>query len=201
MTESVRVYFQNDFDTKASAEKRAQSSRRFVADSLRRYLEHAGREIPKAAIDGVAKGALPDGSPAFVYGPHGKPFFADPSLTGLYFSLSHTTGACVCAVSDAPVGCDIERPKIRDMQEDRFVKIAKRFFAPDEAERIMHDPVHAFFPIWTKKEAFVKWTGKGIAEGLSSFSVFDLPERIVCENVTLAGAEDAVCAICYAPEA
>jgi phosphopantetheinyl transferase len=83
------------------------------------------------------------------------------------------------------------------MAPERLVKIAKRFFAPEEAEMLLPDPTGAFFPIWTKKEAYVKWTGRGLAEGLSSFSVFGLPERIVCENVTLAGAEDAVCAVCY----
>jgi phosphopantetheinyl transferase len=201
MTESVRVYFQNDFDTKASPEERAQISRRFVADSLERYLTSEGRAISADAIKGVAKGSLVSGTQAFVYGMHGKPFFADPALAGLYFSLSHTRAICVCAISDVEIGCDVEQPGARGMKEDSIVKIAKRFFASDELEKILQDPAHAFFPIWTRKEAYVKWTGRGLSEGFSTFSVFHLPGNIVCENVILAGGEDTECAVCYAREA
>ena len=38
------------------------------------------------------------------YGPHGK-----PELPDFYFNLSHSHDYVVCAVSDKPVGCDIEK--------------------------------------------------------------------------------------------
>jgi 4'-phosphopantetheinyl transferase len=191
LSESVRIYLLNGFDPKVSAEERTRVSQRFVADALRRYLEETGREIPEALLQNLR----------FVYGPHGKPFLADGALKDLFFSLSHTKGIAACAVSEKEIGCDIERPLTREMAPERLVKIAKRFFAPEEVEKLLPDPAGAFFPIWTKKEAYVKWTGRGLGEGLASFSVFDLPGHIVCENVTLRDAEDAVCAVCYAKEA
>ncbi|GHU64627.1 hypothetical protein AGMMS49983_10740 [Clostridia bacterium] len=195
--ERVCVYLLSDIDTKASAEERARVSRRFVADSVRRYCEQEGRAVSETAIQGLVVGTLTDGTPAFEYGTHGKPFFADPALKDLYFSLSHTREIEVCAVCRTAVGCDIEYPKFRHLEAARMVKIAKRFFAPDEFEKLLPDPAGTFFSIWTKKEAYVKWTGNGFAEGFSSFSVFDLPEGVVCEKRILTGVEDAECAVCY----
>lgn len=179
-----------DYGAKAVSGVRDQVSKRFITDSLRSYLESNDHEIPKDSLD----------KPIFSYGPHGKPFFADPMLKGLYFSLSHTKGIAVCAVADKEVGCDIEWPGARKMDSEKAIKIAKRYFAPEEYEMLLSDPVGSFFPIWTKKEAYVKWTGGGFAEGFSSFSVFSLPEHIVCENIKIAGVEDVECAICFSRE-
>jgi phosphopantetheinyl transferase len=188
MPESVRVYFSEDFEAKASAGERALVSKRFVSDSIRQYLKDEGRAVPETAL----------GDLTFTYGPHGKPFLSDPSLRRLYFSLSHSKGTAACAVADREVGCDLERPGARAMDASHFVKIAKRFFAPDEIEMLLTDPAGVFFPLWTKKEAYAKWTGNGFAEGFSSFSVLGLPDRILCENVPLA--ENVTCAVCCARE-
>ena len=190
MSESVRVYLMDDYGAKAVAEVRDQVSKRFVADSLRNYLKSNDYEISENSLEELV----------FSYGSHGKPFFADPMLKGLYFSLSHTKGIAVCAVADKEIGCDIERPGARRMNPESAIKIAKRYFASEEYEMLLSDPVGSFFPIWTKKEAYVKWTGRGFSEGFSSFSVFSLPEHIVCESLKLVGAEDAECAICFGRE-
>ena len=188
MPESVRVYLMKDYGAKAAAGDRALVSRRFVADSLKEYLAGKNHDIPESILT----------EPVISYGSHGKPFFADPLLNGVHFSLSHTKGIAVCAVADTEIGCDIELTKARKMDSQRAVKIAKRYFAPDEYEMILSDQAESFFSIWTRKEAYVKWTGQGFAEGFSSFSVFKLPAHIVCENLHLADAADTECAICYA---
>ena len=190
MPERVRVYLMEDYGAKAVAGGRDRVSKRFITDSLRDYLESNDHEIPEDSLNELV----------FSFGSHGKPFFADPMLKGLYFSLSHTKGIAVCAVADKEIGCDIERPGARRMDSESAIKIAKRYFAHEEYEMLLSDPVGSFFPIWTKKEAYVKWTGRGFAEGFSSFSVFSLPEHIVCESLKLAGAGDAECAICFGRE-
>lgn len=86
---------------------------------------------------------------------------------GIYVNLSHSGDYAVCAVSDVPVGVDIQHCRECDM------KMAKRFFTVEEAEFINKstDRNSAFFEIWTKKESFVKAIGKGLAIPLNSFSV------------------------------
>ena len=44
---------------------------------------------------------------AYTYDAKGKPLRRD----GLYMSLSHTQGVSVCALSDAPVGVDVEKSR------------------------------------------------------------------------------------------
>lgn len=86
---------------------------------------------------------------------------------GIYVNLSHSGDYAVCAVSDVPVGADIQHCRECDM------KMANRFFTAEEAEFINKstDKNSAFFEIWTKKESFVKAIGKGLAIPLNSFSV------------------------------
>ena len=78
----------------------------------------------------------------------GKPHFAD---TEPYFSLSHSHGVIFVAVSDAPIGADVE---LID-EKKRSVRLAERFFSDNEKDE-------DFFTVWTRKEAYVKMTGEGI---------------------------------------
>ena len=101
---------------------------------------------------------------------HGKPFFAD--LPALHFSLSHCQSEWVCLIASAPVGIDIEQ--IRGCRQEA---IARRFFHPLEQAWLMQHP-QAFFQIWTAKESVVKWSGTGIGEDFSRFSVVDETGRL-----------------------
>ncbi len=66
----------------------------------------------------------------------------------VHFNLSHSHGATVLAMSHAPIGVDIE--KVRPVHRDKFPFI--------EAEND-----EDFFREWTRRESYVKFTGKGIA--------------------------------------
>lgn len=78
----------------------------------------------------------------------GKPYLEDESV---FFNLSHSDGKIVLAVSDRPVGVDIERA-------DRSVSahVSKKYF----------DGKPATAGDWTRLESYFKYTG----EGLFSFS-------------------------------
>ena len=95
----------------------------------------------------------------------GKPFL--PDLPEIRFSLAHAGGRVALAVSRRPVGVDLECVKTCDM------KLAERFFLPEEVAYIRNaeDRDRAFFYIWTRKEAYIKCTGEGLARSLKSFSV------------------------------
>lgn len=108
----------------------------------------------------------------FVKNGHGKPSI-DPTLDSppLRFSLAHTRGAAVVAVTEgADVGADVERA-------DRTVDAARlgsRFFSPDEAAALQGMPPdrlrERFFHYWTLKESYIKARGLGLSLPLDSFS-------------------------------
>lgn len=111
----------------------------------------------------------------------GKPYLINEP--NVHFSLSHSAGWAVCALSDHPVGVDIERcePGRRD--------VASRFFHKDEVRYLnsllpsMRDD--AFYKLWTLKESFVKSTGRGLDLPLRSFriDIHRMPPRLECDEV------------------
>ena len=73
------------------------------------------------------------------------------------FSLSHTSGMIVCAISDEPVGIDAELLRPAPMRVARRFTDAEREYISGSDER--------FFRVWTRKEAFGKMTGDGLSGG------------------------------------
>jgi len=102
-------------------------------------------------------------SPEYEVGANGKPDFIDGTV---HFSLSHSGNYAVCAISDKPVGVDIEIPRSGSL------RIAERFFAPDELTHIKNaaDPDDEFCRVWTMKESYIKALGLTLSS-LDSFSV------------------------------
>jgi len=87
-----------------------------------------------------------------------KPIFTSLPL---FFSISHTDGLACSALCESPVGIDIEWID----RERRIDAVSERFFSPEERHIIdsADDRYRAFFALWTKKEAFAKLTGEGLA--------------------------------------
>ena len=107
----------------------------------------------------------------FAYGPTGKPMLASIG-NELRFNLSHSGGYAACAVtSGGDVGIDLE--EVRPLADAEAV--AARFFSPLENEDLLDlpaaDRLRGFYECWTRKEAFLKATGDGLARPLDSFSV------------------------------
>ena len=101
----------------------------------------------------------------FVYNEHDKPFMQNTSgkrIEGVDFSISHCKNAIAVALSDRPVGVDVE--SFRHAEEP----LLKRTMNPDEqAEvRAASDPAESFTCLWTKKEAVLKLRGTGIVDNL-----------------------------------
>ena len=128
--------------------------------------------------------------PCFVIGEHGKPELAlpqeglgDASLKGAFggtsleetrpfsslphFNMSHCKKAVACVVADGEVGVDIERL-------GRFSEaMARHVLNDEEYAEVMaaDDPDVVFTDYWTKKEAIVKLTGRGIDDDLKNILV------------------------------
>lgn len=81
--------------------------------------------------------------PALAKTAAGQPYF--PEWPGLFLSLSHTEGAALLALSDAPVGADIER--VRPIPP----RLGRSFSGTEET----------FWRRWTAAEAAAKREGRG----------------------------------------
>ncbi|MBR3570822.1 MAG: 4'-phosphopantetheinyl transferase [Oscillibacter sp.] len=77
---------------------------------------------------------------------NGKPYF--PAFPGAQFSISHTDGAVMVGLSDAPIGVDIEKARPAPPRLMRRVAGAD---SPD-----------AFFRAWVRAEAIGKRDGRGV---------------------------------------
>jgi 4'-phosphopantetheinyl transferase len=109
----------------------------------------------------------------FRYGPQGKPELASPAgVSPLRFNLAHSQDLALLAVAQGrQVGIDLEA--IRPMAGAD--QIITRFFSPRERAAYLSLPeperLDTFFRAWTRKEAYLKATGMGLAMALDQFDV------------------------------
>ena len=94
------------------------------------------------------------------YQKKGKPYFKD--YKELNFNITHSGKYVACAISDKPIGIDMEGNR-KDV-----CSVARRFFNKDESEWVCmaeseSEQKERFLKIWTFKEAYSKMTGDGIA--------------------------------------
>ena len=84
------------------------------------------------------------------------------------FSISHSDDLVACAVSDKPVGIDIEKKKP--------IKKRKTYplFSKEESEYVnrSEDVSLAFLTLWTRKEAYIKAVGGKLTD-MAKFSLVD----------------------------
>lgn len=94
------------------------------------------------------------------YGEKGKPYFQEIPL---FFSLSHSGEYVLCAVSPQEIGADIQK-----LQPADVLKLGKRFYAESEYLALeccesAKERQRLFFGLWSRKEAYGKLTGEGVA--------------------------------------
>jgi len=141
------------------APERARAARLLPLDKRRRWV--AARWALRVVL-GRYLGQAP-AEIAFRAGAHGKPALAGPAA-GLRFNLSHSAGLALIAVSRGrDVGVDVEWV---DRRRD-VLALAPRALGPAEAATVRRAPVAArplaFHAAWTRREAFAKCHGGGLA--------------------------------------
>ena len=96
--------------------------------------------------------------PIFLYNDHGAPYIEG----GPHFSISHCKTGIAVAVSENPIGVDIEA--IRTFSPDLMRKTMNQA----EQQRITSSltPEVEFIRLWTQKEALLKLQGTGIISDL-----------------------------------
>lgn len=109
------------------------------------------------------------------YDENGRPYFCDRMCD---FSITHTQNHVFCAIIEGEeptrIGIDAEdldRPNFSNLDE-----MAARWFGANEQTVFAASPTkETFLRLWTRKEAYVKYTG----EGLRALSQID---TVVLEN-------------------
>jgi 4'-phosphopantetheinyl transferase len=151
-----------------------QRAQRFHFERHRRRYK-VGRGALRELLGGYL--GLAPGELRFSYGPRGKPFLDGPAAaSGLFFNLSNSHElALVGLLRAAEIGVDVEHLKpMSDLEQ-----IAERFFSESERVALRQLPAHqrcnGFFNCWTRKEAYLKAVGEGLAAPLDSFDVTLLP--------------------------
>jgi 4'-phosphopantetheinyl transferase len=106
--------------------------------------------------------AVAPGSLRIEAGPFGKPALAG----GPEFSVSHSGSWIAIAVSDTPVGIDIETRSPLD-------HLPLSLLSYEERERVRRatDPLDVFLSIWVAKEAVLKVDGRGLGGDIADFTV------------------------------
>ena len=104
----------------------------------------------------------------FRRGEHGKPFLCDAQgvrLEGVHFNLSHSAAGVLVAVSDCPIGVDIETFR---SPSDGLLRRCM-----NDAERLQIEqspvPLQTFAELWTRKEAVGKCRGTGLTDDMPNF--------------------------------
>ena len=103
----------------------------------------------------------------FTLNKYGKPYIE--GYNNLFFNISHSEDWVICAISDEEVGVDIEKI------EKAPVEVAEHYFHSREYKLIRskasEEVDEYFYKMWTLKESYIKWIGKGLSKQLDSFSI------------------------------
>ncbi|MBS1947347.1 MAG: 4'-phosphopantetheinyl transferase superfamily protein [Bacteroidetes bacterium] len=120
-------------------------------------------------LSGYAK--YPAAGLEFSEGQNKKPFLRNSNACNLYYNISHSGGLVLIAVSGSDVGVDVEK-----MSPDfSFNEVLEKNFSMQEIDFIEKSasPYKNFYLLWTRKEALLKATSKGIGDALKSVPCLD----------------------------
>jgi len=135
----------------------------------------------------------------FRYSPHGKPSldskgFQNPLGLSLRFNLAHSHGLALYAITrEREIGVDIER--VHPMAEAD--QIVEQFFSAWERDVFRalsaYQKQEVFFNCWTRKEAYLKASGRGLDWPLDKVEVSLAPGELA-RLLSIAGdLQEASC--------
>lgn len=103
----------------------------------------------------------------YKYNEYGKPYVDE--LNHFHFNISHSESWVVGAIHEEEVGIDVE--KVRPID----TTMIKNIFTEEEFNYLnslnVEQQLDVFYELWTIKESFVKWIGKGLTIPLNSFVI------------------------------
>lgn len=129
----------------------------------------------------------------FGYKIKGKPYLLQ--YPKIYFNISHCYLVALCFVADEEVGADVQTIVKKDDLE-----IIKLIGSPSEIRKLKNAPNHQWYftRLWTLKECYLKFLGKGLDDELSGydFGQVDTSRFSVFETNFLFKANSKISYIC-----
>lgn len=103
------------------------------------------------------------------YSEYGKPYIEN--LKDFQFNISHSGDWVVCAYGRENIGVDIEKIGTA------YLDISEKYFSKSEYEMLCKktkdEKNNYFYQLWTLKESYLKYIGKGLSVSLNSFSIIE----------------------------
>jgi 4'-phosphopantetheinyl transferase len=102
----------------------------------------------------------------FARGENNKPFVNNAGATGIHFNIAHSGDWILIAISGSNVGVDVEYID----EHFNYTEVLPMCFNFDDISFIQNseNAKAAFYLYWTRKEALIKATGRGIDNELSA---------------------------------
>ncbi len=119
-------------------------------------------------------------------GPAKKPVLCNNTAHQLHYNISHSGDWVLIAVSKYEVGMDIELVN----SSFAYNELAVASFNKDEIDylKLSGEKEKAFCLFWTRKEALLKGTGRGLIDNLFAVPCLDGINRVAADTI---GASDA----------
>jgi 4'-phosphopantetheinyl transferase len=141
------------------------AERRQRSDRYHRRRDRYASVVVFSLLQHLWQGRLSGPMPEIDLGAFGKPRFQGRG--DWHFNWSHDSSVCVCALSPMPIGVDVQSRVPFD--DALFERIA----APGELRlRDRYRRANDLSPLWTRKEALVKRTGRGLSIPLRDIDTF-----------------------------
>ena len=164
-----------NFENTLTVDERERAERFYFQKDRRRFI--VGRGVLRAILSCYLN--REPSELRFFYTVHGKPELATQSDgNAIRFNVSHSHEVALYAVTRGrEIGIDVEC--IRPISEAD--QIAERLFSTREHAVFRalpaHESIGAFFTCWTRKEAYLKALGDGLARPLDEFDVLLAPGK------------------------
>lgn len=117
----------------------------------------------------------------------GKPFFVN--YPTVYFNISHSGEVVICGFSNQTIGVDVEKigKVYPEVISDSFHEVEQcRYMDSSNKEK-------TFYEVWTRKEAYVKFDGSGIAQDLTLINTYKLQEELFFQSWNEGGYQFSIC--------
>lgn len=115
-----------------------------------------GHSAGRLLLEQMYRDTTGETMPEIMTGTWGKPYFATGNY---YFSISHTKHHVFCALSEKPIGIDVE-----EQDRDIDLRLAEKILSVPEKVRYeaSRDKRLALLKLWVLKEAAAKLSGRGL---------------------------------------
>jgi 4'-phosphopantetheinyl transferase len=162
----------NEYKTLLSSDEVIRSGNyHFIRDHDRFVISRAVLRLLLASLTDLTPGTIIFDKDAGM-----KPFIANQLSKSLHFNVAHSGDWILIAVAPEPVGVDVE---FADPGFD-YDDIMDYSFNEDEIIVVneSENPVTTFFLFWSRKEALLKGTGKGLGNDLTQISCLEGKNQI-----------------------